>query len=297
MTETAEERSDQGVPIAVVIPHYEDVVRLSRCLNALAPQCDGAVEIVVVDNASKADLGPVRTAHPNVVIVVEPRRGAAAARNRGAAETHASSLAFLDADCIPAADWIARARDAAVPDTVVGGRIDVFDETPPPRTGPQAFETAFAFRQRDYVERKGFSVTANLVTTRAVFARTGPMVPGLSEDVDWCRRAVAGGARLVYDDTLVVQHPTRADWPSLKRKWRRLTDEMFSLNGATPSARARWALRGFAMTPAAVVQALRLWQHPGLDRRERWRGLRTLMGLRLVRAGWMLRQAVMGRPR
>ncbi len=45
---------------------------------------------------------------------------------------------------------------AARPGTLTGGRVYIFDETPPPRSGAEAFERVFAFRQRDYIERKGF---------------------------------------------------------------------------------------------------------------------------------------------
>ncbi|MFW5899467.1 MAG: glycosyltransferase family 2 protein, partial [Jiangellaceae bacterium] len=100
-----------------------------------------------------------------------------------------------------AAGFRALAGEGA-PDAV-GGRVEVFHEdegagpsTGPrtvPRTGAQAFEAVFAFENRAYVERKGFSVTANLVTRRAVFEDVGPFRPGLSEDLDWCARARARG--------------------------------------------------------------------------------------------------------
>lgn len=285
----------EAAKIAVIVPHYEDVARLARCLEALAPQLGPGVEAIVVDNGSAADLDPVRRAHPAIAIVTEPAKGAAAARNRGVAETTAPAIAFLDADCVPAPDWVSRARAAARPGTLTGGRIDIFDETPPPRSGAEAFERVFAFRQRDYIERKGFSVTANLVTMRAVFEATGPLVPGLSEDMDWCFRARAKGFRLIYDDGLAVSHPSRSDHAALLRKWRRLTDEMFALNGRGPAARLRWMLRGLAMGPSALVHAPRVLRHPDLDRPEKRRAVATLLRLRLARAGWMLRQALAGR--
>ncbi len=62
---------------AVIIPHYNDVARLDRCVAALWPQRVPEVEIVVVDNASSADLGPLRERWPDLRIVTETRRGAA----------------------------------------------------------------------------------------------------------------------------------------------------------------------------------------------------------------------------
>lgn len=278
--------------IAVIIPHYNDVARLLRCLEDLfAMPLDGA-EIVVVDNASTQSLDPVRQRFPGLRVVTEPQKGAAAARNRGVAETAAPLLLFLDADCRPAPDWLATARAVAGRAELVGGRIDVFDETPPPRSGAEAFETVFAFDCRSYVEQKGFSVTANLLTRRDVFADVGGFVVGLSEDLDWCHRATARGHRLVYEDALRVRHPTRSDWAALRRKWQRLTEEAFALNGTAPAARLRWGLRAIAMPASAIAHLPRIATAPALSGPgERAAAAATLLRLRVLRMGWMLRQA------
>ena len=75
--------------VAIIIPHYNDVARLERCLEALMPQVGADVEVVVADNASTADLGPVRARWPGVRIVTQPEKGAGPARNAGVAATDA----------------------------------------------------------------------------------------------------------------------------------------------------------------------------------------------------------------
>ncbi|MBF9032140.1 glycosyltransferase [Rhodobacterales bacterium HKCCE3408] len=283
-----------GTPaIAVIIPHYDDLARLRRCLAALTAQDLTGVEVVVADNATPGGLAGLAEAFPAIRLVTQPERGAAAARNKGAEVTAAPWLAFLDADCVPSEGWLNRVRVLAAgdPGTVTGGRIDVFDETPGPRTGTEAFETVFAFDQRGYIERKGFSVTANLVTARATFADVGPMIVGMSEDVDWCRRAVAKGYRLVYDDALAVAHPTRGDWPALRKKWRRMTEEGFGLEGQGAAGRAQWAAKAVLMPASILAHLPRVLGHPALSGREKWRGAGTLVRLRLQRMAWMLAQA------
>ncbi len=292
-----------GPRIAVVIPHHNDAARLERCLAALAPQLaalPGIAEAVVVDNGSPDDPAPLVARLGGAVgmrCATETRRGAAAARNRGVAETTAPLLAFLDCDCVPAPDWLARCIDVAARGDLVGGRVDTFDETPPPRSGAEAFEAVFAFQQHRYIADKGFSVTANLVTHRAVFDAVGGMVPGLSEDMDWCRRATARGYRLVYADDLRVAHPTRSDWPALRRKWRRTTDEMFQLNGTTPPARLRWGLRALAVIASGPAHLPKVWRATGLSGLERRRAAAMLLRMRAQRGVWMLRQAAKGPDR
>ncbi|SPH24102.1 Putative mycofactocin biosynthesis glycosyltransferase MftF [Defluviimonas aquaemixtae] len=282
----------------VIIPHYNDAARLRRCLTALSQSDRDGVEVVVVDNGSTETLNGLMADFPEVRFVHEEGRGAARARNRGVRESTAPSIFFLDADCVPAPDWLDAARRAAGTADIIGGAIDVFDETPPPRSGAEAFETVFAFNYRDYVERKGFSVTANLVTSRAVFEDVGPFIHGLSEDAEWCFRARDKGYRLALDEGMRVAHPTRSDWPALVGKWRRITREMYELDRQShPGAggRARWGIRAVAMAFSGLAHLPKLMFSPKLSGiGERLRGAGMLIRLRLLRAWWMLRQAFGG---
>jgi GT2 family glycosyltransferase len=288
--------------MAVIVPHRDDARRLARCLAALARSDLSRAEVVVVDNASPEPPTAAVEAHPFARLALEPAPGAAMARNRGVAETSAPLLLFLDADCVPAPGWAeaaaaALARPGAA--DVVGGRVEVFHEGAgegAPLSGAQAFESVFAFDNRAYVEGKGFSVTANLATRRDVFEAVGPFRAGMSEDLDWCARARARGFRLAYEDGLVVSHPSRADWPALERKWRRLTEEGFGLGGGGARARLAWGARALAMPASVPAHLPRILRAPGLAAPERARGAATLARLRWRRMGWMLRQAATGRP-
>jgi len=102
--------TDRPASAAVIIPHYNDIARLDRCLRELARNDLTDVEIVVVDNGSTESLEEVRASHPEFRFLAEPEKGAAAARNRGIAETTAPLLLFIDADCVPDRDWVRIAR-------------------------------------------------------------------------------------------------------------------------------------------------------------------------------------------
>ncbi|SHF85941.1 Glycosyltransferase, GT2 family [Loktanella atrilutea] len=281
---------------AIIIPHFNDVTRLTKCLAALAPQlpAGGVVEVVVVDNGSRERLDPARDVRPDVRFLTEPRRGAAAARNTGVGATTAPNLFFIDADCVPGPDWLRTALALCGSDGIIGGRVDLFDETPPPRSGAEAFETVFAFPQKTYITRKNFSVTANLLTTRVVFDDTGPFDGTMVEDSDWCQRAVARGWPIAYHPELAVAHPTRNDWAALRRKWRRTTAENYFAGGTGAAARVRWGFRALAVLASAPVHVPRVLRHPALAKGERISCVIVLLKLRVLRAYWMLRQALLG---
>jgi len=284
-----------GPADAVIIPHYNDVMRLERCLAALMQNDIADTEIVVVDNTSPVSLDGVRAAFPQVRFVTERDKGAAPTRNRGVTETTAPRLFFLDADCVPAPNWLAVGRMVSAHADLIGGRVDVFDETPPPRSGAEAFEAVFAFNFRKYIEVQGFSGAGNLLTRRDVFEAIGGFINGVSEDREWTMRAVTNGYSMIYEDELRVSHPSRQDWPALKTKWLRMTRESYQLHGTSLIQRLKWAVRGLAMPASAVVHIPKVLASDKLaSNKETARAIGTLFRLRCTRMLWMLQQSVGG---
>ena len=95
---------DERPRISVVIPHYNDLKRLSLCLDALRRQTYPAdrVEIVVADNASPQGVEAVRAVVADRARVVLVRdRGAGPARNGGVAASTGEILAFIDLTATP----------------------------------------------------------------------------------------------------------------------------------------------------------------------------------------------------
>jgi glycosyltransferase involved in cell wall biosynthesis len=93
--------------ISVVIPALNDAVMLERCLAALAAQTRTADEIVVVDNGSTDNTADVARA-AGARVVLEPQRGIPAATAAGFDAATGTLIGRLDADSIPAPDWIAQ---------------------------------------------------------------------------------------------------------------------------------------------------------------------------------------------
>jgi len=242
--------------VSVIVPHYNQRALLERCLDALEAQDypRARFEIIVADNATPGGLGDLPARYPHVTFLHEERRGAAHARNAALARARGDAIAFTDADCLPARDWLSAGAAALDAADLAGGRIVAFAHDAAAPTPVEAFELVFAFRQRAYVETKGFAATANLFARRAAADRIGAFRHGVSEDVDWCRRGRALGFRLAFAGKAVVSHPARADWDELVRKWDRLISERW--NGTDSGA-----MRGLVWAGLAAATALSIVPH------------------------------------
>jgi glycosyltransferase involved in cell wall biosynthesis len=80
---------------------------LERCLAALAVQTRPADEIVVVDNGSTDNTAEVAR-RAGARVVSEPKRGIPAATAAGFDAARGTVMGRLDADSVPAADWVER---------------------------------------------------------------------------------------------------------------------------------------------------------------------------------------------
>jgi len=152
-------------------------------------------------------------------------------------------LAFIDSDCRPEKDWLERGLDHLAQAEVIGGRVEVAVEDAQAMCLVEAFEKIFAFSNKVYVQRKGFSGTGNLLMRRAVYDAVGGFRSGVSEDHEWGQRAGAQGYRIIYADDVVVFHPACRDFSDLLQRWKRLTREAYLLTLERRFGRVRWALR------------------------------------------------------
>jgi GT2 family glycosyltransferase len=285
------ERREAVRRVSVVIPHYNDLAALDRCLDGLSRQTYPAHEIIVADNDSpvgpEAVAGAIR-GRATLVIVTE--KGAGPARNGGAAAATGELLAFIDSDCQPEPDWIRGGVEALEDWDLVGGQVKVLVDDPADMTPTEAFEMVFAFNNERYIKKLGFTVSANLFCSRALFEDVGGFGVGLSEDVEWCRRAVARGYRLGYAADAAVGHPARRTWPELIRKWTRTNKEGFLLMSQTRHGRLRFLLRSLLLPASVLVHIPRIFYSPKLpSMRERLSAAGVLTRLRLWRLGDSIR--------
>lgn len=229
--------SGSEVPfVSVIIPVFNDGDRLRLCLAALAEQTysRSRFDIIVVDNGSN-DLELIKalvTNHDNVTLAVEPMPGSYAARNRGLALAKGEVIAFTDADCIPAADWLERgvARLRQEPNCgQVVGRINLFFADPQHPTAVELYESLTAFPQERLLREQHGGATANVLTWRRVIDRVGPFDLRLKSngDLEWGRRVFEAGFQQVYADEVQVGHPARRSLGELHKRTVRLAGGVF----------------------------------------------------------------------
>lgn len=86
--------------VAVLIPCYNHARLLRRALASAEHQTVPALEIIVVDDGSEADLGAIVAKFPRARLLRQTNLGLAAARNKGLDAATAEKVVFLDADDI-----------------------------------------------------------------------------------------------------------------------------------------------------------------------------------------------------
>lgn len=276
--------------ISVIIPHYQDLENLAICLDRLDRQTlpRERFEIVISDNMSPVGLDAVaRVVAGRAKIVSSTVKGAGHTRNVGVAAAAGSLFAFMDSDCRPDPDYLEKGIAALDRYDMVGGKIRVDIQKPGHPTAAEAVELVFAFRNKSYILKKHFTVTATLFVSRAIFEKVGPFRNDVSEDMEWCQRAHGLGYRLGYAEEAVIGHPARADWAELKKKWLRLTRESFLLYKTKRYGLAKWIVYSWVVLAATVPQSLDVLRSPNLPSlRDKIMGLGMLVRLRIMRFLW-----------
>jgi glycosyltransferase involved in cell wall biosynthesis len=207
--------------LSVVVPTRGRPAALARCLDALARQ-DSAdpFDVVVVDDAPTGPRhdAPSRLGGRPVRVVRSCGRGAAAARNAGAAAARGDVLLFLDDDVVAdgelVASHLARHRRHA-------GHVAVVGRYAPRPVTRNLVSSATTLWWEDFFARLEGQVTptftglltGNLSVSRRTWERVGPFreeVPR-REDWEWGLRALADGIELVFAPEAAGRHEFELD--------------------------------------------------------------------------------------
>lgn len=291
----AADSSTAGPPptVSIIVPHYQDLVRLDSCLTSLGMQTfpAGTFEIIVADNNSPVGLEKVaEVISGRAVLTLVREKGAGMARNGAVRLARGEILAFTDSDCVPEPGWLAEGMKVVPLFDLVGGRMTVLVDDLNAMTPEEAFERVYAFDNEDYVKNRGFTVTANLFCRRAVFDQVGEFDgAGVAEDAEWCLRARSKGFKIGYASESVVGHPARRSWAELLGKWRRVNTDNFGLAVRSKGGRLRWFLRTLLLPISAIAHTPKACVSNGVHTVfQRLAAIAVLYRLRIWRIGHSL---------
>jgi glycosyltransferase involved in cell wall biosynthesis len=112
--------------ISIIVPSYNSENTISNCLDSLEDQSfKGDFEIIVVDSSYDRTPEIVDSDYPAVKLIrLNKRTDPGRARNIGIGEARGDLIAFIDADCVAAHDWLERmagAHDSS--HDIVGGIV------------------------------------------------------------------------------------------------------------------------------------------------------------------------------
>lgn len=236
----------------MLVPARNAARDLPRLLAALKDQTipRDRYEIVVADDCSTDSTRQLVRRADGVRLVELPEpSGPSTARNAAVRAAKSNVLAFTDADCQPAPDWLDRGlteleRGDA---DILAGDVEIELGSRPSRAA--LLDAARHLNQERYAAQ-GFGATANLWLRRSTFDLVGPFNPRLfpGEDVEFGLRAVAAGAVVAYAPAVAVLHPPRARARDLWRK---------AYRSGVSTAQQRAHADGVLGEPPAI------WRRPG----------------------------------
>lgn len=261
--------------ISVIVPAKNAADSLPACLDSLKGQ-EGLIlgsdyEIIVVDDGSTDATSAVAESR-GVRVFAQPNAGPAAARNRGADLAAGEILAFTDADCIPAADWL---RELVRPfaDPAVVGVKGAYATT---ETGlvPRFVQCEYAhkYSRMRQLAQIDFIDTYSAAYRREVFLENGGFDPVFKtpsvEDQEFSFRLARKGLRMVFQPDAVVYHRHDLNlgdyvrrkfgigyWKAVMLRW--LPEKTFSDSHTPPSQ--RWQIVCLGLFAAGLGSGL-IWE-------------------------------------
>lgn len=110
--------------ISVIIPVYNAVNSIKKCLNSIINQTYSNLEIIVVDDGSNDGsfqaINEIKKQDDRIVYLTQVHSGASRARNYGLSVAHGDYIGFVDSD-----DWIESDMYESLLDGLKGNQCDI----------------------------------------------------------------------------------------------------------------------------------------------------------------------------
>lgn len=235
--------------VSVVVPVLDDP-RLKYCLESLKGQTypQDRYEIIVVDNGSGASVDDLAKSFGGIILTKEAKRSCGAARNKGISMARGEILAFTDADCVPAGDWLENGvrRLLSIPRCgILAGRVELTFKDPRRPSIFELYDSIVHFQQEFYIRTRKFGGTNNLFTFRKVVDDIGLIDSetfiSTYEDVDFGQRVYRAGYIQAYSTDALVCHPARRTFAEVYKKMYRVVDGSIRYRKKWPATPAYFA--------------------------------------------------------
>ena len=191
---------------SIVIPAYNSVKLLSRCLEALEKQSapKAEFEVTVADDGSTDETLEMLSQFKaqtelNLQWTSIPNYGPGNARNAGVAKSAGSWIGFIDADVIPDPDWVKNAIQLIQQKPDAGafeGRTEVTQRN-----------LATPFTHQTENTDGGRYPTCNFLVRRNLASFHPAYLIPFREDTDLAFSILASGYSIIFAPALIVEHP------------------------------------------------------------------------------------------
>jgi glycosyltransferase involved in cell wall biosynthesis len=191
--------------VSIIIPAYNEEENIALCLGSIfnMDYPDEMFEVIVVDNGSTDKTVEVAEKF-KVTLIVDDAKNVSGLRNLGVQVAKGKILAFVDADCIVAREWLKNAEPY-----FDNTGISAWGAPPiPPENATWVQKAWFVVRKKEQaVQDVGWMESMNLLVRKKIFQDVGGFDESLitCEDVDLCYRLATKG-RIVSDERLSVIH-------------------------------------------------------------------------------------------
>lgn len=278
--------------ISIIIPVFNDQAGIDRCLRNIPFELYPQIEVIVVDNGSCPPISLVSFEDERIRCIFCEKPGSYSARNAGVKVSTGDVLVFVDADCWPDRGWVKNGLAALLSgggEKIIGGEVSLV--MPEKKSAVALYQVITGFDQEDKINKKGFSVTANLFCTKEQFSCVGPFSEDLFSggDMEWCWRAIKKGYSLRYAPEALVFTNPRVSLSAAIRQARRVTAgrKIMEAKGL-----AHIGLQALAKKRSSFEAALWILTHQKLSRLDRVRVFFVALIIRLAEAVERIRLAL-----
>jgi glycosyltransferase involved in cell wall biosynthesis len=192
--------------VTIIIPAFNEEEFLPGCLGSIfeLDYRKDKIEVIVVDNGSSDRTREIARSYDGVRVIRDDDKNVSGLRNLGAEVATGKILAFVDADCIVAKEWLIKAQKYF-------GKQDIAAWGSPPVIPENATwvqKAWYVVRQKENkIQAVDWLESMNLFVRKEKFLKTGGFDETLvtCEDVDFCYRMSEHG-KIVSDQSLSVVH-------------------------------------------------------------------------------------------